>query len=169
MDLFVSAVREAAKATGGYCGKLLLSGQVQSGVCRRGSGSGRHRSACVVCAILLLQIIEGEGLGLVTQNVSSVSLNTPLTPHPNLSLPVTGRYCPVLCETPWWDNRGRGPGAGHSKHFKCVPEHPVNSIPKLSRCLNTLYRYFALSRQTDTRTDGHINRLRASHPTSQLE
>ena len=27
--------------------------------------------------------IEGEGLGLVTQNILSVSLNTPLTPHPN--------------------------------------------------------------------------------------
>ena len=27
--------------------------------------------------------IEGEGLGLVTQNSLSVSLNTPLTPHPN--------------------------------------------------------------------------------------
>ena len=37
--------------------------------------------------------------------------------------------------------------------------------PKLSRCLNMLCRYFALSRHTD----GHINRLRASHPTSQLE
>ena len=24
-------------------------------------------------------------------------------------------------------NRGRGPGAGHSKCFKCAPEHPVNS------------------------------------------
>ena len=34
--------------------------------------------------------------------------------------------------------------------FKCVPEHPANSTPKLSRCLNMLCRYFALSRHTDT-------------------
>ena len=32
---------------------------------------------------LKLHLIEGEGLGLVTQNILSVSLNTPLTPHPN--------------------------------------------------------------------------------------
>ena len=30
--------------------------------------------------------IEGEGPGLVTQNISSVSLNTPLTPHPKFAL-----------------------------------------------------------------------------------
>ena len=28
-------------------------------------------------------IIGGEGLGLVTQNILSLSLNTALTPHPN--------------------------------------------------------------------------------------